>query len=251
MFKDADLRAYLLGQSIEADAERIEIQALDDEDCFTTLGSVEDDLFDDHARGMLADDELQRFLARYGGERGRLQVARALVARGARPRAGFPPDAFKYWMVAAAAACLAGIAASVGVRSRPARPQTPAAVAVPPVTPAAPVPVALLLTLGTSRSAAPPPEVRLPVSASVLQLHVRLDPADTFDSYAMELRSDHDVVVWRGDAIQASSAGGDLTVAVDIPAASLQESSYELTVRGSSAGSRPEVLGFAAVRVRR
>ena len=44
---DADLRAYLLGQTTEPDAERLEVRALEDEDFFVTVRSVEDDLFDD------------------------------------------------------------------------------------------------------------------------------------------------------------------------------------------------------------
>ena len=48
---DADLRAYLLGQTTEAIAEQVELRALDDEEFFVTVRSVEDDLFDDYARG--------------------------------------------------------------------------------------------------------------------------------------------------------------------------------------------------------
>ena len=79
---DADLRAYLLRQTTEADAERVEVRALDDDDFFATLESVEDDLFDDYVRGRMADDERPLFLAKYGAERARLQVARALMESG-------------------------------------------------------------------------------------------------------------------------------------------------------------------------
>jgi hypothetical protein len=251
LFEEADLRQYLLGQATEPSAERLEIQALDDEDFFATLGSVEDDLFDDYARGSLADAELQPFLMRYGAQTDRIRVARALAARGAQPRAASSPSLFRYWMVAAAAACLAGVAAVLGTRAHPAPPRPPTALGVSTPGAAAQTTVALLITLGTSRSAAPPPTVRLTSSTAAVQLHVRIDPADVFDRYAMGLRSDRGVVVWHADAVKASAAGGDLTLAGDIPAAALAGGSYELTVRGSTAGSRSEVLGFAAVKVDR
>jgi hypothetical protein len=251
LFKEADLRQYLLGQATEPSAERVEVRALDDEDFFATIGSVEDDLIDDYARGTLADAELQPFLMRYGAQTDRIRVARALAVRGAQPRAASTPILFRYWMVAAAAACLAGVAAAVGTRPHPAplRPATALAVSTPGA--AAQATVALLITLGTSRSAAPPPAVTLTASTAALQLHVRIDPADVFDSYAMELRSDHGVVVWHAEALKASAAGGDLTLVGDIPAAALAGVSYELTVRGSTAGSKSEVLGFADVKVDR
>ena len=84
-----------------------------------------------------------------------------------------------------------------------------------------------------------------------MQLRVRLDPADTFDSYAIELRSGQGAVVWRADALHASAADGDLFLIGDVPSAALQSDAYELTVLGSAAGRAPEALGFAAVKIAR
>jgi hypothetical protein len=248
---DADLRAYLLGQTTEANAERVEIRALDDEDFFATIQSVEDDLFDDYARGSMTDAERSLFLAKYGADRDRLRVAHALAARTARPRAVWWQAAPRYWMAAVAAVLLAAVGFPLLIKSRstPQDRSTPSvAVSTPAVRPA---PLTLLLTLGSLRSAASSAETRLPASAATLQLRVRLDPADTSDSYAMELRSDRGVTVWRADALHASAVDGDLILAGDVPAASLQSASYELTVLGSPAGRAPEALGFAAVKIAR
>jgi hypothetical protein len=249
---DADLRAYLLRQTTEADAERVEVRALDDDDFFATLESVEDDLFDDYVRGRMADDERPLFLAKYGAERARLQVARALMMRTAEPHVVSAPAMSRYWMIGVAAALVVGIGLTLRVRRTPApdRAAVPVAVSTPAVPASAPV--ALLLTLSTSRSAAgQTPQVALPMSAATLQLRVRLDPADAFDSYVMELRSDRDLVVWRAGDLHASAAAGDLTLAGDVPAAMLKAAVYELTVLGSAAGRTPEPLGFAAVKIAR
>jgi hypothetical protein len=249
---DADLRAYLLGQTTEPDAERLEVRALEDEDFFSTVRSVEDDLFDEYVRGEMADDERPLFLARYGGDHERLRMARALMMRTSQPPVASRSTASGYWMMAAAAVLVIGIGVTLGIPGKPTtgRPTAPVA-STPAPAAAAPAPVALLLTLGTSRSAAPPPEAVLPSSVVTLQLHVRIDPADTFDGYTMELHSDDGNVIWRADMLEASAAGGDLTLVGDVPARLLKEAGYELTVLGSTAGRPPEALGFAAVKIRR
>ncbi|HEY1912251.1 MAG TPA: hypothetical protein VGG73_15105 [Vicinamibacterales bacterium] len=242
----ADLRTYLLGQSTEAQAERVEVRALDDEDFYVTLQSFEDDLFDEYARGTMPEVDRKPFRTRYSGERHRLVVARALSAR-----VESPSGTSKYWLLAAAAVVLTAVGATLAIRTKSASPTPAATVAASaPATPPVPAPVALLLTLGTSRSAAAVPEVRLPSSSSSLRLRVRLDPADTFDSYAMELRSAQGELVWRADALKATVQGGDRLVIGDIPAKTLAATSYELSVTGSSAANRPEVLGFAAMSIR-
>src|SRR6476619_5483996 len=81
LLTDLGMRAYLLGQATEAEAARLEERLLEDDETFQTLCSVEDDLFDEYARGGLTAQERQRFADRYGSDRGRLLVARALARR--------------------------------------------------------------------------------------------------------------------------------------------------------------------------
>jgi hypothetical protein len=243
----ADLRTYLLGQATEADAQRVEVRALDDEDFFVTLRSFEDDLFDEYARGTMPEGDRRPFLARYSSERDRLVIAGALSRRVVSPS-----SASRYWMLAAAAVLFGVVGATLAIRSKSVSQPPSATVAVTSraAAPAAP-PVALLLTLGTSRSAGAVPEARLPSPSSPLQLRVRIDPADTFDAYAMELRSSQGALVWRADALKAGLDSGDRLIVADVPSQALTDISYELTVTGSSSANRPEVLGFAAMSVRR
>jgi hypothetical protein len=154
-------------------------------------------------------------------------------------------------MMAAAAVLIAAVGFPLATRSRPSRERATPSVANSAPAPEAPPPVALLLTLGSSRSATPPVERALGSDTLILQLRVRMDPADVFDSYSMELRSDRGTVVWRGDSLHASAANGDLTLVGDVPAPSLSSATYELTVLGSTAGRAPEALGFAAVKIAR
>jgi hypothetical protein len=258
---DAELRAYLLGQSTVADAERVEIRVLDDEDVFAALRAIEDDLFDDYVRGDMTADDRQRFASRYGGEHERLRLARALLARSAsapavaaagahaRP-ARIRPDA-RRWMLAAAAVVVAGVGITLQMRARRSPDHAPVSSAAPSA-PSAPVPpVVLALTLATSRAGTTPPETVVPSTAAGLELRVRIDPADTFDSYSMELLSSRGIVVWRADALHASAAAGDLMLVADVPAVALNDGEFELAVRGSTSGRGPETLGFAALRITR
>jgi hypothetical protein len=62
----------------------------------------------------------------------------------------------------------------------------------------------------------------------------------------MELRSQADRVVWRGNDVRPALEAGDLVVTATIPAASLEAGTYELAVRGGT-----DDLGFVAVRITR
>jgi hypothetical protein len=244
------MRAYLLGQAPEAYAVRLEEQLLEDEQLFTTLRSVEDDLFDEYARGALTDSERARFLERYGADRGRLLVAQALARRSFRHRVvSLGALGRRPWMsLAAAAALVAAIGAPMWTRNRAANPG-PQVRAVDP--PKASVPAVLLVTLGASRSAAVAPALTLPKEASTLELRVRLDPADSFDRYSIQLRSETGGLVWQHDDLGATTQTGEPIVVAAVPTTSLESGSYELAIRGASGNTTSETLGFATVKVSR
>ncbi len=238
---DAECRAYLLGQMPEADAERLEVRALEDEEAFQAVQSAEDDLFDGFVRGRLTPDERARFLDRFGGETGRIAFARALAQQTSTSGLRRPP----MWVpLAAAAAVVLAAGAGWWLRSRPA----PAPAVAPPVAarvtaPAAPAVVAML-TLGTSRAAGDRPVIELPPGASAIDLRVRLNPGDRFDAYSMTLRSAADTVVWQGDHLRAAAQTGDLVVGATVPAERLPDGVYELAVRGGGSD-----LGYLSVRI--
>jgi hypothetical protein len=238
---DADCRAYLLGQMPAADAERLEVRVLADDDLFQAVQSAEDDLFDGFARGRLTPDERARFVERFGGETGRIGFARALAQRTGTKGLTRPP----IWVpLAAAAAVLLAVGAGFWLRSRPA-PAPPAPVVAHVAMPGAPAVVAML-TLGTSRAAGDRPVIELPAGTSTVELRVRLNPADRFDAYSMTLRSTKDTVAWQADNLHATVQAGDLVVAATAPVGNLADGVYELAVRGGGAD-----LGFLSVRIMR
>lgn len=259
---DQEMRRYLLGQATEAEAARLEERLLEDEETFQTLCSVEDDLFDEYARGGLTSQERQRFLDRYGSDRGRLIVARALTRRsesdqrltrhsGEAAAAGRSAEGAKAgnWMpLAAAAALAAAIGATLWVRDRPATISSPIPTASQKLSVA---PAVLLVTLGTSRSAVDIPAVTVPQEAPALELRVRLDPSDQFDRYTMELRSETGSVVWHVEDVRLTTGSGEPIVAGTVPASALQSGSFELAVRGANGTAPTETLGFATVRINR
>jgi hypothetical protein len=275
LLTDLAMRAYLLGQATEAEAARLEERLLEDEEMFQTLCSVEDDLFDEYARGGLTAQERQRFADRYGSDRGRLLVARALARRSADlsavaqsakvegakaarsakganlslPRRSAKGAKAGHWVpLAAAAALVVAVGATMWMRDRPANVASSAPAA--PQKPAA-VPAVLLITLGTSRSAADATAVALPHEAPALDLRVRLDPADRFDRYIMELTSESGAVVWHVEDARLTTVGGEPIVAATVPAAALQSGAFELAVRGANGNAASEALGFATVRINR
>jgi hypothetical protein len=93
--------------------------------------------------------------------------------------------------------------------------------------------------------------VTLPAPAGNVDLRVRLDPADRFDRYALELRSTGNIIVWRADDVRAVLENGELVVLGVVPARSLAAGSYELAVRGARGGAPVEDLGFATLEVRK
>ena len=255
---DRDLRAYLLGQASEAQAARLEARLLDDDELFQILESVEDELFDDHARGRLNSADRQRFEARYGahGERQRFAHAFAKRVDGAPDLAAIrPPSSQPRWIPMAAAAAMLILVGGLVLVRRPASAPTEARTpSTPRLTPAPEPRVAVFaLALGASRAVASPETVTLRRETSALELRIRLNPADRYDSYQMDLRaSATDTSVWHGDNLHAADARGDLVVVATVPATAVPDGAYELTVRGSRAGSpSPEDLGFVSVKVAR
>lgn len=238
---DSALRAYLLGTTSPQEAEQLEARVLEDHAVFAALQGVEDDLFDACARGTLTPAERASFLERYGRETDRLRFAAGLAQRSS-PAAGMSPAVRRPWIpLAAAAALILAAGALVTQLEAPGpgpQPQQERA------TPAAP-PFAIALTLGTSRSASTSTAVSIPAGTAAVQLNVRIDPADRFDRYAMELRGAGDRVVWSGSDLTAEAVNGNLNVSARIPATALPAGSYELAVRGGGTD-----LGFAPLTVR-
>jgi len=238
---DSALRDYLLGSSSAEAAERIEARLLEDEELFAALRSAEDDLFDACARGRLAPAARARFLQRYGHETGRLRFAAALAGRTAASTR-VSPFSRRPWISIAAAAAIVLMAGLLFTQLEAPAPVTPRPQPGPAPQPPA---FAVTLALGTSRAASASTAVTIPAGTSEVQVNVRLDPADRFGKYAMELRGARDRVVWSGGDLTAATVDGYLTVSARIPATALPAGSYELAVRGAGTD-----LGFVPLTVR-
>lgn len=236
---ESALREYLLGSSSPEVAERIEAQALEDEELFAALRSAEDDLIDAWARGRLAPADQARFLERHGHQSDRLRFAGAWAQRPGGATHG-SPVARKPWIPLAAAAVLVLAAGTLFTQLE--------APSVPPAPPAGapqPPPFAVALTLGTSRAAAAATAVTIPAGTATVQMNVQIDPGDRFDRYAMELRGAGDRTVWSAGDLTAAAADGHLTLSARIPAAVVPAGSYELAIRGAGTD-----LGFVPLTVR-
>ena len=241
---ESALREYLLGSASPEAAERIEARVLEDDELFAALCSVEDDLFDACARGRLVPAERARFLERYGHQADRVRFADALARRTATA-AGGSPIAGRRWMPFAAAAAFVLAAGALFTYLEAPAPLVVRQQPSPPITAPQPPPFTVALTLGTSRSATGATAVQIPSGTTDVQLNVRLDPGDRFDTYAMELRGAGDRVVWSGGNVTLATGDGNLTVSARIPATSLPAGSYELAVRGGGTD-----LGYLPLTVR-
>lgn len=252
MVDDRAVRDYLLGRLPEGNREAIESKAIEDADFYLTMRSVEDDLFDDFARGDLAAADRDAFLQRYGDQQDRMLFARALAKR----TSNVVPFRRRSWIGWAAAAAVAAVVVGTAVVSqRPASdpPATVTPIARRPVDPApAPAPPSVILTvaIASSRSSSTATEVVLPEGAGAIDLRVRIHPEDRFARYAMRLESAAGIV-WRAEALEAKSQNGDLVVASPIPAGLLAESSYELAVSGVDTSGPAEDLGFVTLNIKR
>ena len=89
-FTDEQLRSYLLGMAPESDSEALDEASVADDAVAARLAVLEDDLYDDYARGVLTAPERTRFQERYlasAAGRARLEFARALGSRPTHPLA--------------------------------------------------------------------------------------------------------------------------------------------------------------------
>lgn len=237
MMTDATLRAYFLGRLPEEECQRIEEQALENDEVFTSMQSAENDLFDDYARHRLSSDEESAFLLRYGNRKDRIRFAEALAAKKGAVAT------FRRRMTLAAAAVIGAVVLSALFIMQP-RPEVSDVLPRPPVSVSAVETIEL--TLGTSRSVDATRPITLRKHVSTLHLQVHLDPDDRFEHYGMELRSPTGDSIWRADGLAPVDREGDLSLSAALPVSALGRSgAYELSVRGDA-----ELLGFATLEIR-
>lgn len=94
------------------------------------------------------------------------------------------------------------------------------------------------------RSAEVPKALVLPDGLETVRLQLKLNPADEYSSYEVNLHfaSGDAVRSWRN--LHASVANGERVMALSIPAVRLNAGQYELTLRGVSSSGAVEELGY-------
>jgi len=251
---EAALRAYLLGKLTESEVALVEARLVDDPDLFSQIETAEDDLFDAFARGTLSPDERIEFLKRYGRETARRRFAQAFVRRAASAKV--IPFYRRRWVELTLAASLVVVVGTVVLRrdsSTPLTPQTAATSSVDSATAAAPAVITarVPLTLGTSRAAGQPVGVPIDTKATHVDLSIRLNPADRYPVYAIEIRSQANNIIWDNAALSPSSDGGELMLHAIVPSDRLPAGSYEIGVRGGATATSLDDLGFLTIEVSR
>jgi hypothetical protein len=252
---DKRLRAYLLGQLPEIEAEQLETRALDEEDFYLVLKSVEDDLFDDFARNSLDGRDREAFLAKYGANHEKLVFARALASQNSKLEGKsnvirFPERRLTYQLAAAAVLVLAVGTFVVQQRSELNPASTPSPSPEPQSVNPPEVTATANLVLGSSRAAGAATVISVPADATRVQLRVKLNAADRFDQYALEARSTANNIVWGDATAKGVVDNGDLIVTALVPAKTLAPGTYELAVRGIHSNAKPEELGFVTFEIR-
>jgi len=94
------------------------------------------------------------------------------------------------------------------------------------------------------RSAEGPKPLVLPNGLETVRLQLRLNPADEYSSYQVNLHSASGDVVrsWRN--LHASALNGERVLVLSIPAARLKAGQYELSLSGASLSAAVEDLGY-------
>jgi hypothetical protein len=281
---DVRLRAYLLGQLGEDQAEALEREYFTDAERRERLAAEEDDLFDQYATQRLAPEDRRRFEQKYLSSpqgRDRVAFARALHASAAARAAARPLARAAPWRVLAAAAALALVAlgtwvvryerareaevqrlrAAVGAlstrESEPRQLVEPAPAAAPqpttspgPVT-TPPVRVATLeLAPGLLRDRGALPLLQLPRGAESLRLRLRVNAELSRESYTARIETVDGRAVANLEPLRARPLRGDRVVDVLLSASLLDEEIYIVTLHGKAQHSTEELATYC-FRVRR
>jgi hypothetical protein len=239
--KDADTKVrFLLGLLTEEERERVEREALADDDAYDQLLAAEDELFHDYARGALSDDEKARFEERFlASEEGRRRLTRARSALAAIDAASPKPIVALYWL-AAAAVLILGLA--LFLRPSSDDPERSIAVARPvrvvPEARATPFPrdmpptamLAVTLMPGAVRGEGDVERLRLAPRVTAVQLTLRLPKGPVQPRYTAELHASDGRRVLRFEGLEPSRVAGDSNVRLDVPVHILAEDDYELTL---------------------
>jgi len=280
------IRAYLLGQLPEPEAERLDELSITDDECAERIRAVEHDLVDAYARGELAGVVLEQFRARYlttPRQRDATRFAEALQSladnsgRGSSSEARRGPATpvretprWRELLAIAAAVILATASLWLVLDNRMLRERVTsaelqrdrqlreseaqrAAATAPPRTDREPSPltVATLVLAPQLRSARQLPTVAVAAGAGDLAVQLDLEPVDYPAYDASLVASNGDRIVWRSDRLIARTVGDRKRIELGLPATVLSPQEYLIRVSGVPARGASEIVGeyrFIVVR---
>lgn len=253
-----EARSFLLARLTQEETERFEERLLADDDLVAETEATETELLDQFVRGSLSPDESAVVAERFRGRPERIVFAKALAIR-TRPR----PQQTMRWILPIAASLL--IVTSVVLLSprRDPSPQTapvPRAALKQPAETPAPIPppqvptqiarrtrmATITLALTATRDDNATPSLLLSREIDVVALRIRINPADRFPAYEVDVTSDSSSV-WSGRATRAESSSELL---VEIPAANLTSGEHQIAVTGIGKDKSREELGYQTLLIR-
>jgi anti-sigma factor RsiW len=248
--RDAILtRRYLLGETGDAERERIEQAYFADEAMLERMEAAEETLIEDYLADRLSPDSRNRFEREFLSlphRRARVATIRALIAAAAGAdrapgRGGFAARKSRAvrWAAPLAAAALvliaAGVWREVGV-SRGGRVKANDAVARSRADASAPLRGSVhtfavsLLPAGT-RSAGTTPDVVVPAGTDLVELRLAAEPGDVpFEHGRAVVRTVSGAEVWSGPVTSPSDRLAGIAASITVPAPRLGPDDYVITL---------------------
>lgn len=256
-----DTRAFLLKRLSPEEMERFEERLLLDDDLVTETEAAEAELLDAFVRGTLCPDESAKVAELFRSRPERVAFAKALTHRAeAQPRRASQwtlPLAASLILMTGAALLLTQRAPAPAhprmpadaTRALPAHVQAPTVAAAPATELSRPKKIATFtIALAATRDGQGVPRLELTRETAAVALHIRINPADRFPNYAIDVTTSSGGPVWNGRTTRSTSSA---ELVVEIPASSLPDGESRIVVAGLGADGSREELGDQAVAIRR
>jgi hypothetical protein len=253
-----DARSFLLARLTQEETEQFEERLLVEDDLIAETEAAETELLDELVRGILSPEESAVVAERFRGRPERIAFAKTLASR-TRPR----PQQTMRWIlpIAASLVIVAGVVL-LSSRREPS-PQTtpvpraslqqPARTPAPIPAPPAPTQTArrmriatITIALAATRDDNETPSLLLSREIDVVALRIRINPADRFPAYEVDVTNDT-ANVWNGRATRAESSSELL---IEIPAGRLGNGEHQIAVTGFGKDRLREELGYQTLLIR-
>lgn len=243
----ASIREFLLGTLSEAERDRLEQDLLADDDLYDLLQATEEDIVDECIEGSLPDEQAEsflRYLTALPGGRDRVDFAQCLktvLARSPQKKTRNLEVLRRslWWLsvperLAWSAALL--LVAAAGIWSAISLPEQ--RTARPPV----------VLTAGLVRGASEMVTLTLSPGERLLELRLDLGSRD-YEEYRVVLHDAESRELYAASQLTATVVEERIFVAFDVPAASLTNADYYVTLEGVVEPARREPVGRYPLRI--